>query len=280
MKAMFSKLLLAVLVGFLLVATPANAGTKHVDCDAGDSLAKAIEAAKGSAGILEISVSGFCDETFAIRRDWVWITGDPHATINGTVRVFSSSGVRFFNMNITGPGDGLVLGGSEVFAIGLNLVFNDGNGLSMRRGSHAVLRDGVIVGTCQGPDDESCGNGVSLQSATLDLVDVSIFGARYGVDADVQSRLIIDTRGPGGLSEIAHNLAPGIQVALHSVVDLRGNTHIHDNQWHGVFAVQDSAIRILDDSVEVDGNIGCADEESSFDNWGGGSITGTDCSGF
>lgn len=274
------KLLVFALAGFLCFAAPVSAATKHVNCDAGHSLGRAIETARGSASFLEITVSGYCDESVTIRRDDVSITGDPYAVINGTVRVFHSNNVSFSNVEITGPGDGLVVsGGGDVIANGVTIALNDGTGLVLRRSSQVWFRDGTIVGNCEAPDDESCSDGASVDGAALELTNVSIVNSRYGVIADTGARVILGTTG-GAITEIAHNTVVGIQVSLHSVVDLRGNTQVHDNRYHGLFATQDSAIRIQHPSVNVSGNIGCLDEESSFDNSVGGTITSTDCSGF
>ena len=274
----FHKLLLC--TAALFVAAPATAATRHVNCDEGESLSKAIDTGGGNAALLEITVRGECNETITIRRSNVSIYGDPFAVIIGTVRVFSVTNVRLFDLIITGPGDGLVTsGGVDVWTDRVSVVGNEGTGLALRRNSNVFFRNGLIFGNCEYFEDEECGDGATVEDSMLTLHNTFVYNARYGVSADVGSRLILQGLG-GGVTEIALNTAVGVQVGLHSIVDLRGNTRLHDNRYHAVFAYQDSAVRISDAGVEVIGNIGCMDEESSFDNWGGGSITGTDCSGF
>jgi len=273
------RLLLASLVGFLLLASPANAATKYVKCDEGDSIGKAIESAKGSADRLEITVSGECHESITIRRDHVWITGESSPQINGTVRVFSSVDVRFNFLTISGPGAGLVVSDSGVMTNGVNLAYNQFDGLNIRRRGHVWFRNGVIIGNCENFEDEDCSDGATVENGSLELVNASVYDSRYGISADVGSRVILNTTGMG-ITEIVNNSVVGVQVALHSVVDLRGNSMVFGNKYHGLFATQDSAIRISNDGVAVFDNIGCSDEESSFDNWGGGTYVGTDCTGF
>ena len=280
MKTTIGKPVLAALVASAMFVAPAHAATKHVDCDKGQTLSKAIDSASANAALLEIMVSGKCNETVTIRRSNVSIYGDPFAVINGTVQVFSVTTVRLFDLIITGPGDGLATSGSvDVWTDRVSLVGNERTGLALRRNSNVFFRNGLIFGNCDYPEDEDCGDGVTVEDSMLTLHNSFIFNARYGVAADVGSRLILQGLG-GNVTEIAYNTVVGVQVGLHSIVDMRGNTRLHDNRYHAVFAYQDSAVRISDSNVGVVGNIGCMDEESSFVNWGGGSITGTDCSGF
>lgn len=280
MSATFAKLLLVSLVGLSVIAAPALAVEKHVNCNAGQSIEKAIGTAKGSAAPLVINVTGECDESFTIRRDHVRIVGDPYAHISGTVRIFSSNDVQLFDLTISGPGPGLWVAGSvSVATDGVNLVGNDGTALIVTRNANVWFRNGMIRGNCEHFEDEDCDDGVSVEDASLQLRNTAILQNRYGIIGDVGAHLVLETAG-SAITEIADNSVVGVQVSLHSVVDLRGNTRIHDNRYHAIFAAQDSGIRISDSNVDVEGNIGCLDEESSFDNWGGGSITSTDCSGF
>lgn len=280
MRTLISKSALAALVALAMFTTTVHAATKFVNCDKGETISKALDSAGGNAALLEIMVSGECNETVTIRRGSVWMYGNPIAVINGTVRVFNATNVRFFDLVITGPGDGLVAsGGVDVWTDRVSLVGNEGTGLALRRNSNVHFRNGLIFGNCEYPEDEDCGDGVTVEDSMLTLHSSFIYNARYGIAADVGSRLILQSTGED-VTEIAFNTVVGVQVGLHSIVDIRGNTRIRDNRYHAIFAYQDSAVRISDSSVEVIGNIGCMDAESSFDNQGGGAITGTDCSGF
>ncbi len=272
MKTLCTKLLLATLIGLFYFAAPANAATKHVNCDRGQTISKAIETATGSADLLEITVSGECNETVTIRRDRVWITGDPSAQINGTVRVFSSNNVRFFNLTISGAGSGLVVSGGQVFTDGVHLVNNDRTGLAVRRYSHIWFRNGTIIGNCENIEDENCGDGASVDNSSLELANTSISGSRYGILAEAGAHVILATIG-NGITEVKNNSVVGVQVALKSLVDLRGNTDFHGNRYHDLYALQDSAVRISSPQVDIAGNIYCQDLWHSFlTNPGGGNI--------
>jgi len=267
MKPLVTKLLLAVVVGLGFFALPVFAATRHIDCDDGQTISKALETAKGSADGLEIFVSGTCSEIVTIRRDDVTINGEPDAIIEGTVRVFSSSAVWFNNITITGPGDGLVVSGNADVRLSMvQIRDNGGHGLSLRRQATALLLDTMIVNNGEW--------GVFVEDSSLQANRSEIVGNNsYGIFADLGSHIYLNN------TEVANNGAPGTQVMLHSVIDLRSGTHFHDNQYHDLFAVEDSAIRISSEDVNVEGNIGCEDSESSLSNRGGVTIL-TDCSGF
>jgi len=268
MKSIISKVLCTLLFGLFIVTSPAFAATHHVNCDKGKTISKALETAKGSAQVFEILVSGTCVEDVTIRRDNVYIVGNPDATIEGFVRVFSSSGVSFENIAISSQGNGLLVSGNANASLRwVQIRDNGGNGLMLRRRASVFVRDSTI--------ENNGGFGVFVEDSSLQTNNSQIMGnASYGIFADLGSQINLTT------TEVAFNGAPGVQVMLHSVIDLRDGTYFHDNMFHGLYAVEDSAIRISAEDVIVDGNIGCEDNESSFANRGGASEISTDCSDF
>lgn len=276
MKSLCTKLLFATLIGVLYFAASASAATKRVNCDHNQTISNALETATGSADLLEITVSGQCNETVTIRRDRVWITGDPFTQINGTVRVFSSNNVRFFDLTISGPGEGMVVSGSQVSTNGVHLVNNDGTGLAVRRHSHIWFRNGMIIGNCENIEDADCDDGVSVENASLELLNTSISNSRYGIIADVGAHVVLVTN-EDGITEIKNNSVAGVQVALNSLVDLIGDTNFYGNRHHSLYALQGSAVRISSPNVDVAGNIGCQDWQSFLTNPGGGDYYSTSC---
>jgi hypothetical protein len=268
MRSLFTKVLFTALASIGLFSSPVFAATQMVNCDGGQSVGKALEAAKGSAERLEILISGTCTEAVTIRRNSVTLAGNPEATIEGTVTVFSSSAIWLENITLTGPGNGLVLSGnSDARLRWVRITDNEIHGLVMRRKASALVLNSTIEG--------NNGFGVILEDSTLQTNSSQINGnALYGIFADLGSLVVLVG------TEVADNNAPGLQVMLHSAADLRAGVRFHGNQYHDLFAVEDSAIRISDPDVIVEGNIGCADSESSFSNPGEGTISTTDCSGF
>lgn len=258
MKSIYGKALLTALMSITLFALPAHAVTKHVNCDEGEAIGDVLETAKGTAALLEVDFTGICNETITIRRDHVWITGIDDAVINGTVRVFSANDVRFTDVTITGPGDGLVAAGnSAVVGRNLTLAYNEGDNLNIRRSALVRLTSSRIIGDCESIYDEDCSDGAVIDAATFEVWRTSISNARYGITAETGSRVILDTRN--GITDVFDNSVVGVQVAFNSIVDLRGETRIYGNRYNAIYALQGSGVRITSPSVTVDGFIACED---------------------
>lgn len=260
MKNIYSPVALIALMCILFAAPPAQAATKNVNCDKGQTIGHALETAKGNADRLEIFVTGTCNEQYiSLRRDHVWITGQDGALINGTVRVFGSNDIRFYDMAISGSGDGLnVTGNSNVSAWNLVLAGNEGTSLNVRRGSAVMLADSQIIGTCADIYDQSCNDGVYVDAATLELRHTTISNALHGIVAVAGARVILDDR-QGDNSKLFENSIAGIQVDLKSLVDLRGTSHIHDNRTGAMHILAGSHARIATPEVAVEGWIQCDD---------------------
>jgi hypothetical protein len=268
MKYAYAKGLFAAITIIGLVFQPALAATHRVKCDSGKTISKALETSAGSAERLELLVTGTCKEDVTIRRNSVTIAGDPGAAIDGTVRVFSSTAVWIENISITGAGGGVIVSGNANARLtSVEIRGNAGHGLTVRRNASIWLVDSKVFG--------NDGYGIFVEDGSFEATRSQIVdNYSYGIFADQGAHVILTD------TEVAGNQAPGVQVMLHSTVDLRGVTSFHDNWWHALFAVEDSAIRISSPDVAVSGNIGCGDGESSFSNVGGGAVESTDCSDF
>jgi len=272
MKRTCMWLLAAALVSTTALAGPDKVFTKHVNCDKGQSLDRAIESAGRGSSQLDVYVRGTCDETVTIRRSRVWIYGVDDAVIDGRVRVFEASNIRFFNIAITGSDSGLVVsGGADVIADNLTLSGNEGENLRLARNSSAWLRESTIVGNCNDIYDEDCADGVSVSASVLTVRNSTISGNRYGITADNASTIsLLDT-------QIVNNSVVGVQAALQSNVDLLGGTGFNGNRYHSLYLLQGSVARISSPEVHVSGNIGCQDWRSYIANPGGGYIGSTWC---
>ena len=260
MKSNYSAVAPIALMCILFAALPAQAATKNVNCDKGQTIGHALETAKGNADRLEILVTGTCNEQYInLRRDHVWITGQDGALINGTVRVFGANDIRFYDMSISGSGNGLsVTGNSNFSAWNLVLVGNGGTSLIVRRGSVVMLADSQIIGTCADIYDESCNDGVYVDAATLELRHTTVSNALHGIVAVAGARVILNDL-QGDNSKLFENSFAGIQVDLKSLVDLRGSSHIHDNRTGAMHILAGSHARIATPEVTVEGWIQCDD---------------------
>lgn len=265
MKSIYGQMLLTALVSITFACLPAHAVTKKVNCDKGQTISDALETAKGTADQLEILVTGQCNERITIGRDLVSIQGDGTTVINGGFRVFSKNSIILENLTITGEFPGLVAtGGASVNVWDIVFDRNDSfANLVIRRNAAVWLRNSQIIGDCESIHDEECADGAVVDASTLVLARSSISNARYGITTDAGARVILqDWRGDN--SKVFDNSVVGIQVSFKSLVDLRDTTHLHDNKYHAVYALQGSGVRIASPSVTVEGFIACEDPLWSF----------------
>jgi len=262
-------------VCLLFAAAPVNAQTKHVNCDNGESISDALNSAIGRAGQMDIYVSGDCTENVIIRRSLVWIYGEPTAVIRGQVSVFSANGIRLNDLEITGPGRGLVVtGGADVIANNVTLSHNQEANLLLQRSGTVFFQNGAIIGDCEDTSDEDCADGVVMSASMLQVNNSTISNSRYGIIADNNSTMRL---GFSGTTRINDNSVVGVQAALHSNVELIGDIGFYGNQYHSLYLLEGSAARISSPQVHVDGNIGCQDPQSFLANPGGGYVASTTC---
>jgi len=266
MNIPYSKSLLSVFAILSLLATTAAAAPRHIDCNAGKTISDALEAAAGSAKLLELTVSGECNEDVTIRRN-VNIDGLSDTIINGTIRIFNGH-AHISNLHVSGQNHGVIVSsGPLLIASNVWLAGNQGHGLVIRRNATVIYRGGAIEGNAM--------SGVFLEDGYLLMRDGTWVASNQGdgVQLDLGSKAILQD------SFVVFNEAVGVSATLHSLVDMRGSTYVADNAFFGAVAVQDSAIRISNTAVNVYGFIHCGDDESSLETGGAGPID-TDCSGF
>lgn len=258
------------LFGLALIASPASAIERFVDCDKGQSIQKALDTAPTAKGDrFEIFVSGICEERVQIRKDAVTISGD--ATVIGDIRVFQASDVWLFDLTVTGPYNGIVVAGSNsVRLTGVKLVENELNGLQISSRGTAWLRFGTTI-------SENFGSGVYVEDGSLRIDDASIIN-NYGNGVEAMIGNVIASR----TATISGNMNHGIDANFHSSVLMRESSIIGGNAASGVRLDHDSGL-LMFDSASISGNseanVSCGDTESSAEFFGP-APTFVDCTDF
>ena len=246
-------LFFALLAAFALAGN-AHAAPRPVDCDKGQSIQKALDAAPAAGGERYVLlVTGDCHERVVIRRDDVTIRGD--ATIFGDIRVFQASDVWIYDVTVTAPFNGITVGGSNhVRLTGVQLVGNDGVGLMVSGGAQVWLRSGAVIA-------DNAANGVYLEDASLRVDDASITGNLFsGIEA-FMSTVVLQRS-----AVVSGNMLHGIDANLDSSILLRGDASVHHNHEIGIHLVMDSGLFTMEESRIYDNfgaNVYCPHIESS-----------------
>jgi hypothetical protein len=241
--------------GIALIAAPASAIERFVDCDKGQSIQKELDTAPTATGDrFEISVSGTCEERVQIRKNAVTISGD--ATIIGDIRVFQASDVWLFDLTVTGPYNGIVVAGSNsVRLTGVNLVGNQENGLQIRSRGTAWLRFGTTIA-------ENSLSGVYVEDGSLRIDDASIVN-NYGNGVEAMIGNVVANR----TATISGNMNHGIDANFHSSVLMRESSSVSGNLASGIRLEFDSGLLTFDGAT-ISGHttgpdVSCGDTESS-----------------
>lgn len=225
---------------------------RKVNCDAGQSLAQALEASDGYGGTLTITLRGTCEESVTIDRDRVRIVGEDGATIIGRVLVFGPTNVDLRNLAITGPDEGVRIRGGRARIIGCSISENEGVGVVVVDGAWVIVRDSDI--------SDNAALGILTETAQVQMRGGRVAGnAEGGIRADRQGSIVLL-----GDAVVEDNPQSGIQLWLHSTLDLTEQSRVADNWDLDIYAVEDSAIRVSSGEVSVTGVIACDDYESSF----------------
>lgn len=244
----------ALLSGLLLLAGMGIAQaelSRKVNCDAGQSLAKALQASDGYGGTLNITVRGTCEESFTIDRERVSIVGENGATIIGRVAVFGPANITLQNLTITGPNGGVVVRAGRTRIVGCTIYENEGVGVLARDGAWVLVRDSDVFDNSE--------LGILADNAQVEVNNGRIAGnGEVGIRADRQGSIVLQ-----GTATVEDNPG-GIELWLHSTLDLTGQSQVRDNWDLQIYAVEDSAIRVSSGEVSVPGLIVCDDNESSF----------------
>jgi hypothetical protein len=228
----------------LLASGPTLAGTRVVDCDAGDSLQKAIEAGAGSAAPVEINATGYCAENLLITRDGVSIYGDGNTVVDGRVSVRGADNLVIQNLTITGSGDGISASFARIRLINVNLIGNDNHGMALRHGGYILMHDGAIAQN-QGEI------GLLVASGLVNLSDVEVFeNAGDGIVVDKNGSLTMNGGGVNG-----HGNGTGIVASQSSSIEL-DEVHVGFNQEAGVAVSMGSSAAINNSMVNENADTG------------------------
>lgn len=225
-----------------LVAWPAGAMTRLVNCDVGQTIQAAIEKSESRAERLEILVSGTCNENVVIRRSEVTIDGGSAATIRGQVSVFANN-VWLYNLTVTVPGRGVVVSNGSARLWSVALVGNDAEGLQVRRNSFVWVRDSTVT--------DNAGRGISVSGSQIDVQNTAISGnSSYGVFLD------IGARGNFNDNEVTDNGDAGIAVSGGSQAAIGGGNTISRNSNDGVLAQAGATVGVDGNTITENGGSG------------------------
>ena len=254
------------LVLLLLLPAAADAATRSIDCDAGDSIGKALSAVQPGDTVL---VNGTCNENLIVQQEVSSVTldGQGRATINGggdkthTV-IVRGKRIVIKGFTVTGGRDGIHLaGGSADIAdtvirnVGLNGVFVDHNGfmrlldsrIEGNRGAGIVLNEnsvariGFIIGRGKSSPNTITGNaldGIVVQrSSTAWIAGVTIAGNKGNgitVDRNSQATLGGNTLDGNGGDAIFVNRMSGVTLGNMDVRSDGPNTTRQKNGGMGL----------------------------------------------
>ena len=250
MNARFFKAPLLVATALFFICGQALAGVRTVDCDDGDSLQKAIDAGGGSAALIEIFVTGTCEEDLLITRDRVVIDGDRNTVIDGQVRIRGANNILIRNLTITGSGDGITASFARIRLINVHLVGNDNYGVALRNGGLVYLRNGSIA-------NNHGDVGLLIESGDGQLSNVEVS------DNDVDG-IVVNVNGNltmiGG-SVSLHEQGTGITANMSSTMELEGV--IVNNNLAGIYVSMGSAAAINNSTINNNFSIGIAAIDNS-----------------
>jgi len=150
-----------------------------VDCDAGETIAKALTKGDERKPLL-IQISGTCSESILIDRNDVLLTSTSGSTVQGTdpainVIVVTASRVTIDGLTVTGGRNGITGDGSPHLMVRNTVVKNTGRtGINYGHGSSGTV-DGVTVHN--NPRD-----GIAIESASATVLNSQVSqNGRHGV---------------------------------------------------------------------------------------------------
>ena len=233
------KLAVAMIAGIGLLGTNANAATRMVNCDKGQTIQAAVERGQGSAGQLYIDVSGYCDEVVTIKRDDVSIDGENNATVKGFL-VQGGRRISISSLTVTGPGVGIYVVRGDIELTDVDVTGNVDFGLLLNNGSDAAVEESTISGN---------DIGISVRNGSNVIVNGSdiLSNTSTGIETDNGTSVVVYN-----ISAISGNTGGGIDADLHSRVVIRESS-VTNNGNYGIKLQSDSGLRI-DPNVIVSGN--------------------------
>jgi hypothetical protein len=228
-----------------LFSAQADAATREVDCDKGQSLEAAVMKGQGSAEHLYIDVSGYCDERVTIERDDVSIAGDNGATVQG----FNIEGARRITLNgitVTGPETGIMMSSADVKLENVLVTGNGEDGILSRFNSTLRVSNSNITNNGV--------NGIGSLGGTLDISENSTISgnANHGIDADLHCSVMISD------TAIMNNDVFGIQLGADSGLLAFGGLTVSGNEEAGVFC-GDTESSYLNHGEPIDDSVECTD---------------------
>lgn len=239
-----------------LLAVPvaqANDGIRTVDCNAGDTIAKALRKAKPGNTIL---VSGTCNENVDVPADLQQVTldGQGTATINGPDAALSTVEIRGTDIvikgfTLTGGRHGLFVVSGGTARLDGNIVQNVGeDGIQVRLGASAI----IVNNTVQNNPGEgiNVGEGASVRVGFRESRGFRV--AEPNVIQNNAGRGISVTRASSARiysNRILTNGGGGVRVSRGAYADVSSND-ISGNVGDGILVQQTSAVVLGADTTE------------------------------
>jgi hypothetical protein len=212
------------LVGFspTIVLAQSDGVVKHVNCDAGQSLAEAVKHSKEGQ---TLRVRGICRERVPITTPRLTLAGAGTAVIDGT-DVALGADPEF---------DGLVVidGVTGVTLSGLTIQNSAGNGILAQRGAAFAIRDLRL--------QNHAFTGIAVvDHSAAELTNTATIGNRLGLDVVTSSSAVLK-----GTFSSSHN-GNGVDINGTSIVELRGaQVELNENGGYGLIAASGSHVAIF-----------------------------------
>jgi Right handed beta helix region len=211
----------------------------HVNCDGGQSLARAVShAMEGQT----IHIRGTCHERVLITTPRLTLAGAGTAIIDG-------GGVQP-SPDVEPALDGLVIidGVAGVTITGLRVQNSSGTGVLAQRGAALMMRDTFV-------QDHAQTGIVVVDHSTAELSNCTTQRNRLGLDVFTSSSAVLK-----GDFTSSHN-ANGVDVNGTSIIELRGaQVQLNENAGYGLVAASGSHVAIFgleasrDSTLEANGN--------------------------
>lgn len=256
-----------------------------VDCDAGDTVGAALDQAQTHIGPVNIVVSGICEETIAINRDDVTVSGQyetdglrgPFSGDAGaTVSIGASHRVRLLNMTVMGGADGIAAGtGASFEADGVTVRDVFYWGIRVDKGASANLRNCTVENATNG-GVAAFGGSVDMSYCTTTGNGVGLWAA-FGGTISAWNVDVVDNLGNGVFlfdaaslwindSRISNNVDFGIHAMAGAMVSVENGSIVANNGAVGVQASVGSSLRIGGQSL-VEGNSGGINANGASTAW-------------
>ena len=252
-----------VCLGISAFPPAAQALTRYVDCDEGQTISDAIDKAASRADRLEIFVSGTCREAVLVRRSDVTIDGMGTAIVEGRISALADR-VWIYNITVRGAGVGVTVSDGSARLWNVNLLDNAGHGLRVHRNGFAYLR---------GQEDNPMwiagngGSGIFIESGRVEMAFTNVHENHDdGIRVEQNGSLTME----GGSIQFHHG-GSGLVARVSSSAVLE-NVQISDNADMGVLVNSGSSGQLSDTYVNNNGTQGLEVAENSSLEFSGGEI--------